>query len=433
MLLNAVLLVQDVQLACFTVVFGVLALQKWSDLPRRWLWFSFLANAAGCGLDLLGPHVPAWLGHGFNGLTIPLSYALLNVSLVYFDRRGKRSVWISALILLAGLPVLLAWRNAPVRVQSDAFGDLLIALECIVTTVLLSAHDEKATRPPRLLMGVFLAYFVVMELARVFVVFVLHGDPDVTTPRLATVCVVTYVTNVSLLPLAYIWMMQSRMEWSLFQQSIVDPLTGVLNRRGLEHALERELGRHRRYGYDLTLAIFDLDHFKGMNDRFGHASGDAILVGVARFMAGQLRGCDVIGRYGGEEFVMLFPYAELQDAKPVLERLCSSLAEYGGLLPGAGLSVTASFGVTSVGGRRAVDATELLAEADFALYRAKGNGRNQVCYFESPGSPVAQRDKDIAAPQPETSSWSAPAQLPQNLLIKQIPYRIDQSHRPVSR
>lgn len=432
MLLDAVLLVQDVQLACFTVVFGVLALQKWSDLPRRWLWFSFLANAAGCVLDLLGPHLPAWLGRGVDGLTIPLSYALLNVSLVYFDRRGKRSVWISALILLAGFPVLLAWRNAPIRVQSDAFGDLLIALECTVTAVLLFTRKEKATRPPRILMGGFLVYFVMMELARVVVAFVLHGDPDVATPKLATVCVITYVTNVSLLPLAYIWMMQSRLEWSLFQQSIIDPLTGVLNRRGLEHALERELGRHRRYGYDLTMAIFDLDHFKGMNDRFGHASGDVILTGVARFMAGQLRDCDVMGRYGGEEFVMLFPHTQVQDAKPILERLCRSLAEYGGLLPGAGLSVTASFGATSVGGRRAVDITELLSEADIALYRAKGNGRNQVCYFEPTVEPAVDRDKDIAVPESGATGWNVPTQLSQSLLITQIPYRTNQSH-PVSR
>ncbi|HVW78962.1 MAG TPA: GGDEF domain-containing protein [Alloacidobacterium sp.] len=380
-MLPAALLIQDVQLLCFTVVFGVLALQRWSDPVRRWLWFSFLANTAGAVFDLLGSHWPAWLTKGINGAMIPLSYALLNISLIYFNGRGKKAGWVSVLTLAAGLPFLIAWRNSPNRIHSDALGDLLIALECIVTSALLLGHRERSTRAPRLLMGIFLIYFVLVELARVWIAFPMHGDPDMSTPWLGIVSTVTYILNVSLLPIAYIWMMQGRLEWELLQQSLMDPLTGVLNRRGLEQALQRELARCHRYGENLTVAMFDLDHFKAMNDQYGHVAGDAILVGVAQFLAKRLRKTDIVGRFGGEEFILLFPHTDFEQSAPLLEELCRSLRENTELYSSAAVRVTASFGVTGTKKRGSIRADELLSEADTALYQAKRNGRDQVCYF----------------------------------------------------
>ncbi|MDE1178663.1 MAG: GGDEF domain-containing protein [Edaphobacter sp.] len=381
MLLDATLLIQDIQLLCFTIVFGVLAMQRWSDRVRRWLWYSFLANTMGATLDILGHHMPAWFGNGINEEMIPLSYALLNVSLVYFNRRSRRPIWISVLILAAGLPFFLAWSSSPNRIPSNTLADLLIALVCMVTAELLFNSREKSTRAPRLLMGLFLAFFVAVELARVWVVFVRHVDPDAAGSRLAIVSVVTYIVNVSLLPLAYVWMIQARQEWELVQQSMIDPLTGVLNRRGLEQTLDRELARNHRFGDELTVAMLDLDHFKNLNDQYGHAVGDTILMSVAQLIAAQLRGTDVIGRFGGEEFVLLFPNADLDQSGPVLERLCEILREETSLLPSIDIRVTASFGATSLRGRRGVTAAALLNEADIALYRAKANGRDRVCFF----------------------------------------------------
>jgi diguanylate cyclase (GGDEF)-like protein len=397
MLYSATLLIQDVQLICFTVVFGVLAFQRWSDRMRRWLWYSFLANAAGAGFDFLGARLPAWISHGINGEMIPLSYALLNIAIILFDRRRKFAGWVSGFFLFASLPFFLAWRDAPIRVRSDALGDLLIALECIVTVALLFASRERSTRAPRYLMGGFLIAFVGIELARFWVAFPLNGNPDVSTPRLALISAVSYIVNVSLLPLAFIWMMQARLESDLLQQSIVDPLTSVLNRRGLEQALDRELARFHRYGEDLTLAMLDLDHFKRVNDKHGHAAGDAILVSVARFLTRHLRETDVVGRYGGEEFVLLLSHADAAQAGPILEQLCRELSQCADLLPSTDLRVTASLGVASTSGRRTFAADDLLREADLALYDAKGNGRNQVCYFQPSGPAGTPR---VAMPLP---------------------------------
>lgn len=390
MLMQATLLIQDVQLVCFTVVFGVLALQRWNDPTRRWLWYSFLANTLGAAIDLSQPHLPRWIGHGLNELPISLSYALLNVTIVYFDRRGKTAVWLSGLILLIGLPFFLAWSGHPQQWVSDALADGLIALECTITTVLLLQGREESTRAPRLVMGGFLIFFVGVEALRWSVAFPLHTDPD-TFGHLELVSLVTYIIDTSLLPLAFVWMMNARLESDLLQQSIVDALTAVLNRRGLEQALERELARFRRYGEDLTVAMLDLDHFKLFNDEYGHAAGDLILVGVAQLLSQRLRETDVVGRFGGEEFVLLLPHTEMGESTPILEHLCLSVREHAEWLPDEKVRATASFGVTSTHGRRTISAMELLHEADVAMYQAKQAGRDQVKFFTAGDAAIGVR------------------------------------------
>ena len=391
MLIDATILIQDIQLLCFTIVFGVLAAQRWSDRMRRWLWYSFLANSAGAAFDLLEKHLPAWISNGVNQEMVPLSYALLNISILFFDRRSRRAGWLSILILLAALPFFLAWSSAPGRIPNGTLQDLVIALETIITSTLLLASRERSTRVPRILNSSFLIFFSLIELLRAWIGLVLHADPDVTPHWLQITCVVTYIVNVSVLPLAFLWMMHTRLEWDLYQQSIIDSLTGILNRRGLQQALDREIARSRRYSEDLTVAILDIDHFKRINDRFGHPLGDAILADVARFLAHRLRKTDPVGRIGGEEFVLLLPHTSLQQSTPIIEKLCQDLHSSTGRLASSTFPLTASVGVTTIRGRQGLAARDLLHEADVALYEAKNNGRNQVRYFtpEEKDSPPA--------------------------------------------
>jgi diguanylate cyclase (GGDEF)-like protein len=383
MLVDATLLVQDVQLLCLTVIFGVLAMQRWGDATRRWLWFSFLANAAGAVFDLLIEHLPRWIGHGINLEMIPLSYALINVTIVRFDRRGRMAVWISGAILLGTLPLYLAWRNDLAQTRSFGMADMAIALESLVTVAILWRRTEQSTRAPRLLMSAFLFLFAIIECVRAGVTFLLHADPDLFSRKLEVTSAVAYIVNTSVLPLGFIWMMNARLEWDLVQQSILDPLTGVLNRRGLEQGLQRELARFRRYGDSLAVAMLDLDHFKRLNDTHGHAAGDAVLVDVVKLLRGMLRETDVVGRFGGEEFVLLLPHTEAREADLLLEHVCSALSKHSTVLPGVAVCVTASVGMTATHGRLPVTAWELLHEADIALYRAKANGRNQVLLFHA--------------------------------------------------
>ncbi len=166
-------------------------------------------------------------------------------------------------------------------------------------------------------------------------------------------------------------------EMELRRLASTDPLTGALNRRHFMELAERELRGARRYGYPLTVALLDVDRFKSINDSYGHSVGDAVLKELTTFCQQQIREHDIFGRYGGEEFVMALPHADLASAGTVLERLRSRLAEAKLPVGPDGLGFTVSIGASEVrpgdeGLRFALD------RADRALYEAKGAGRDRV-------------------------------------------------------
>ena len=168
-----------------------------------------------------------------------------------------------------------------------------------------------------------------------------------------------------------------------------DELTGVRNRRGLRSVLEREFLRAERYGGRLALLALDLDRFKEVNDAHGHAVGDQVLRAVAQAVKGALRQVDVVGRTGGEEFVVVAPETTLDEALVVAERLRVAVAEASVTTPsGARVRVTVSCGVAAHRELRAATVDELLAAADAALYRAKALGRDRV-EIAQPPAPIA--------------------------------------------
>lgn len=165
---------------------------------------------------------------------------------------------------------------------------------------------------------------------------------------------------------------------------LTDPLTGVNNRRYVERRLLEEIGRSQRQKNALSCMYIDIDHFKQINDRIGHQAGDEVLRGVAGRIKAELRLSDALGRFGGEEFVVLLVDAELVDARSVAERIRLSIAEQALTLSnGERLDVTVSIGVASLPRPEAGEPTEktaqrFVARADQALYQAKTGGRNRV-------------------------------------------------------
>lgn len=165
---------------------------------------------------------------------------------------------------------------------------------------------------------------------------------------------------------------------------LTDPLTGINNRRYLEQRLLEEIGRTRRQGYALSCLYIDVDHFKQINDKVGHQAGDEVLREVAARIKAELRLSDALGRFGGEEFVVVLIDAELAAAHSVAERIRASIANQALTLSmGAKLNVTVSIGVATLGApdrseRVEAIAHQFIAEADQALYRAKSGGRNKV-------------------------------------------------------
>lgn len=161
--------------------------------------------------------------------------------------------------------------------------------------------------------------------------------------------------------------------------ALFDSLSGALNRVAVIRQGETELHRARRHGFALSLLMFDLDHFKSVNDSFGHAAGDAVLRQFAEICKRHLRDGDTLGRIGGEEFVILLPYADCEGAREVAERVRQEVhAATFTIEPGTPLSVTTSVGV-ACSDERVECFGDLLRRADEALYRSKQEGRNRVC------------------------------------------------------
>jgi len=157
----------------------------------------------------------------------------------------------------------------------------------------------------------------------------------------------------------------------------IDPLTGILNRRSFfEHAMQ-EFTRARRYHTPLSLIMLDLDHFKKINDTFGHLIGDKALSEISRTCASQIRSSDFVGRYGGEEFVVLLPETNLAGAMSIAQRLCETIREVAIESRQGQVKVTASVGVAELMEDYA-NLDVLLEYADAALYRAKQAGRNRI-------------------------------------------------------
>ena len=168
-------------------------------------------------------------------------------------------------------------------------------------------------------------------------------------------------------------------EKDLHSKSFMDELTSLMNRRAIQDALKEEFFRARRGEYPLSIAMLDLDFFKKVNDNHGHPFGDRVLKLLAAKMTEVTRKKDLLGRYGGEEFLIVFPECEEQQARKILERLRENLAAHSLLSDfGVEVKVTLSAGIAQL--TDADQLESLVARADQALYQAKDQGRDRVVY-----------------------------------------------------
>jgi two-component system cell cycle response regulator len=173
---------------------------------------------------------------------------------------------------------------------------------------------------------------------------------------------------------------------AIYRLSTTDGLTGAANKSSFLDILERELRRANRYGRRLSLAIFDIDLFKKVNDTWGHLAGDYVLRELSRLVVDHVRRVDTFARYGGEEFALILPEIDREGARTVCEKLRTLISEHAFTYESAVLSITVSIGVTTVDFHPSAEksdpppeATRVIAAADGRLYEAKQSGRNRVC------------------------------------------------------
>lgn len=163
----------------------------------------------------------------------------------------------------------------------------------------------------------------------------------------------------------------------LRDMATTDPLTGLFNRRHMTYLAQNELARFQRNGHPVGFLLLDIDHFKSINDQFGHEAGDRVLVVVADAIRDALRAQDLVGRWGGEEFLAILPETDAEKARASAERIRTAfLAKDWKEMTGIPLDVTISIGVSELGADD--DLSSAVSRADTALYRSKSSGRNRV-------------------------------------------------------
>lgn len=198
---------------------------------------------------------------------------------------------------------------------------------------------------------------------------------------------------------------------SLAESSNRDGLTNIYNRRFLEQTMSKEFARIKRYGGTLSFIIIDLDHFKSINDNYGHLAGDEILKIAAKRIGEHLRASDVLARYGGEEFAVLLPETPLGGAEILANRLCQNVAREPVVYNDQEINISASLGVAEF--QPELDTHEqLISRADTVLYFSKENGRNQVTVYDHNNPPaiegeaeeVTTEDSDAAQRRETTSA-----------------------------
>ncbi len=168
---------------------------------------------------------------------------------------------------------------------------------------------------------------------------------------------------------------------SLLKQATSDQLTGVANRRAFHEAAEVELARHQRKPRDITLLLIDIDHFKQVNDTYGHPVGDQVIRNLAEVMLRSVRSIDVVARLGGEEFTVLLPSTDVAMGRQIAERIRSNVAKQSVRAGQLSISYRVSIGVAGVDAEIG-SPEDLIAAADHALYDAKRQGRDRVCLFK---------------------------------------------------
>jgi len=311
----------------------------------------FGANAAllaGIGLTMVGTRLfygrsPGWRLFCLIWLCSVAGLAWWLLVTPYFEARVL--IFSCAASCFYGAQLLLIARHGERHVSNYFFG-LLMALQF----VLMPVRGAMA-----LLSGVAMVD--------------LRGNSDLASLYLGVANFMALLLTVGFMMVA-----MRRLQNILEQRSTLDPLTQVLNRRGFAAAYEQERARRRGAARPMTLMCFDLDHFKLINDRFGHASGDRVLVRVAREIRNALRESDHVARFGGEEFVVLLPDTVTERALLVAERIRSALhTDSGEPLP----PHTVSIGIACQ--QTAQETLEsMLERADSALFRAKANGRDRI-------------------------------------------------------
>ncbi|HEY5382494.1 MAG TPA: GGDEF domain-containing protein [Acidobacteriaceae bacterium] len=375
-------------LACGSL--GLLIVRFSNPLLRGlgWLGASFAAGAAGSALLACHGHLSDLVTIALADVLVLASFVLLNVAVLELSEKASLipSFGIALLVLQASADLAMIYTPSnlgPGRIRVLIAG-LLIAAVCTQVAWDLLRMTRRTIRSAAWFTATLLILFMFYNVVRSLAVGLGILREPLILYREEAITFGLFIAVALGIAFGFFWMTTSMLTTGLEQMASTDPLTRIYNRRVFQMWCEKELIRGQRTGTPFSVLMVDLDHFKQINDCFGHQAGDLALCAVVEKMQDSVRGIDVLGRWGGEEFAVLLPGAAADAALLVAQRVRRNIERI--LLPGTGIrngervqmiSVTASVGIATY---RGVDDTvhTMMERADMALYQAKAAGRNCV-------------------------------------------------------
>lgn len=350
------------------------AVLRWASAGLMLSLGHLLGNLALSAPGLIDPRVTIALANA----SVMTGYGLVLLGIQYHLKLRPWTLTVTGSVLF----VLVAGLFWPAMYQDTVFRVGLLTLFYLVLSIAaarpLWQADDEPLRPYRRAVAMVILVNVALLAART--VYIAWGDEATRGTALLAVMVPVFLSSLLFymaLNVSLALMLFRRKEVHLRFLARHDALTGLLNRYSLDEFAARELARAQRGEHELSLVVLDLDNFKQVNDQYGHAAGDEVLVEAAVRVRGAIREGDIAFRVGGEEFLVLLPGASSARARQVAERLRRSLVERPFDCRGARVTVSTSVGVVSYDPVRD-DWDRMLRRADQALYRAKDGGRNRV-------------------------------------------------------
>lgn len=346
-----------------------------------------------------------------------LTCVMVGIIGAIYQFQGRRVPWVWLMVppTVVALLMLVHADNFARRV---GIVGLMLMLQLVWALLAVMARRRSTVGRGVWLLMAGLSLEMLGMLARVVMVLLDEGAYSniLQSNGLQTLTFLSTVTLVLISTMGFVFMSRERTDEANRRMATVDALTGIANRRSLLATLERDVARAKRTREPLALMMVDVDHFKRVNDHFGHPAGDCVLCCVAKVLGERVRAQDLVGRYGGEEFMVLLPDTGLAGAELLAQELCTAIeqtrcaltetqadadqaANAGGVQT---LHVTVSIGV--FGGRLAAGDTwdMLIAAADRALYQAKACGRNRVEVTSALRRTVSQASAVPSAPESES-------------------------------
>ena len=360
-----------------SVVVGWVSLHN-AGRGLRWLSLSLVFHAIGyvsAFLEIV-THAGPW--RAIQDISVPLAFAMGVVAVADFC---ARRIWRAGVV---GGTVIIS-------VVCAAFPSLEMLRAGLITLVFIvfdiwmywslwrGWREGKAGRSHVLIVAGLTANLAVMFMREAGIIYQYYGGVwRGGMGLLEVLSQFSVIAGITLFAMGFLLMIRDSSDVRLSNMALTDRLTGVWNRFKIDEVVSQEMKQHASLGVSLSAILFDIDHFKAINDAYGHAEGDAVLREFAQRMRDCVRDTDVVGRWGGEEFIVLLPRSNLSTAIDIAERIRVSVSAK--TFPNE-ISVTASAGVAECSlGEAWLD---WFGRADAALYRAKHGGRNRICADDS--------------------------------------------------